>query len=487
MPEPSGALAAISHNRSLPVSRIRAAVPTDQVWFVALVSLAVLARLYNFGHPPDDAHEWRQTQTLMYAASYAHGAGLLTPNSNWNGVPAHAGVLEFPIYSILVYWMSALMDLVTAGRVVSFLCGVGALVLFDRLCVALGHPRRRTATLLFAFAPITVFYAHALQPEALLLLLVIAAAYFAVRSSEGWGWVVAACASLSVAATIKPTALLVLAPPLIYLAWQRHEWLRLGTVLVGAAFVVVAWAVFVHAVLLVADPLWYQVNSDPAWSFGPLSIRYSAEFYVILLSRLLIILLPLLAVVLVVVAARRRVGHPFWWWWLAGSVAAILIFANLNEIHFYYQLPMVPALAALAAYAGPAFPKGALGRLGLSAVLLAAAVLGSAGIYREQPVYFEAGQALASASRASPTKPVVVMSSVGGNFNWPTVLYYAGRDGWNVPFGSDAARISSLPGPTPCWMVIVLDVRSAPDALPSGWQEMGRTRSYVLGQNRACQ
>lgn len=300
------------------MSRIRAAVASDQVWFAALLGLAVLARLYNFGHPPDDAHEWRQTQTLMYAASYSHGASLLTPNSNWNGVPAHAGVLEFPIYSIIVYWVSAFVDLVIAGRIVSFLCSVGALYLFDRLCLALGHPRRRTATLLFAFAPIVLFYGHAVQPEALLLLLVVAAAYFAVRSNEGWRWAVGACVSLAIAATIKPTALVILAPPLIYLAWKRREWVRIVTVLVGSAIAVVAWAAFVRAVLLTADPPWYRANTDPGWLFGPPSIRFSAEYYVILLSRLLIILLPVLAVVLVAVAARRRIGHPFWWWWLAG-------------------------------------------------------------------------------------------------------------------------------------------------------------------------
>jgi len=486
-PKPVRGLVAIGHNRSLPVSRIRAAVAGDQAWFVALLGLAVLARLYNFGHPPDDAHEWRQTQTLMYSASYSHGAGLLTPYSNWNGVPPHAGVLEFPIYSILVFWVSAFVDLVSAARVVSLLCSVGAIYLFHRLCVALEHPRPRMATVLFAFAPIVVFYGHAAQPEAVFLLLVVAAAYFAVRSREGWAWVAAAGVSLAVASSIKPTGLVILALPLIYIAWKGGQWVRTVTVLVVPAIAVVAWAAFVRAVLLAVDPTWYRVNIDPAWSFGPLSIRFSAEFYLILLSRLLIILLPLLAVVLVVAAARRRVGHPFWWWWLAGSMASILIFANLNEIHFYYQLPIVPGLAALAAYGAPAFPKRVLGRLGFVALLLVASVFGGAGIYGEQPIHFEAGRALASASRASPDQPVIVMSSVGKDFNWPTVLYYAGRDGWNLPLGSDAGRIASLPGPTPCWMVIVLDEGSAPDALPSGWRETGRTKNYVLGHNRACQ
>src|SRR3982074_1820534 len=88
-------------------------------WFV--LAAAVVARLYHFDHLPDDAHEWRQTQTLMYAASYGDHAGWLTPEAWWSGLRPEVAVLEFPIYSIAVYVLSPLLGLVTAARVVSLL------------------------------------------------------------------------------------------------------------------------------------------------------------------------------------------------------------------------------------------------------------------------------------------------------------------------------------------------------------------------------
>jgi 4-amino-4-deoxy-L-arabinose transferase-like glycosyltransferase len=447
------------------------------------MAVGAAARLYNFTHPPDDFQEWRQTQTLMYAATYSHGAGLLTPHSNWNGIPSRAGVLELPIYSALVHWLSPAMSLVTAGRVLSFVFSVGALFMFDRLCASLDHPRRRTATLLFAFAPVAVFYGHATQPDSLLLLMAVLAAYCAFRGSSSWWWTVGAAASLAVASTIKPTALVMLVPPLAYLASRRGQWTRQGVVLVTAALAVVGWAAFVRATLLADDPAWYRTSTEPSWLWGSVSVRYNPEFYVILLSRLLLSLLPPASVVLVVFAARKRAGDPFWWWWGAGSVAAVFVFATLNEVHLYYQLPYVPALAALAAYGAPRWPKRFAARFVIAAGLVIASAAASRALYNEMPIYFDSGKALAAAS--SPGQPVVVLSAMGATPWWPIVLYYAGRDGWNLPLDASASRIAALPGPTPCSLVIVRDGRG-PAIVPDGWQETSRTQEYVLARNRVC-
>ena len=43
-------------------------------WFALLLAAAAAARLYNLWRPPDDAHKWRQTQTLTSAASYGQAA-----------------------------------------------------------------------------------------------------------------------------------------------------------------------------------------------------------------------------------------------------------------------------------------------------------------------------------------------------------------------------------------------------------------------------
>src|ERR1700686_241838 len=54
-------------------------------WYIALLVLAFALRLFQFGDPPDGAHEFRQTQTLMLAQSYAQGADLLAPQVSFDG------------------------------------------------------------------------------------------------------------------------------------------------------------------------------------------------------------------------------------------------------------------------------------------------------------------------------------------------------------------------------------------------------------------
>jgi len=464
-------------------SWIKDRVYSGQAWFGALLALAFVARLYHFTSPPDDAHEWRQTQTLMYAASYGHGAGLLTPYGNWNGMPPKIDVLEFPIYSILVHWLSGLIDLLIAARALSIVFGVAAILVFDRLCAQMGHPRRRTATVLFALAPLTVFYAHATQPESLVLLMMVASAYFAVRGQTSWRWSVAALASIAVAAVIKPTVLIILAPPVLYLAWSRKQWARHLVVLAGAGIAILAWGTFVRGVLLSEDPLWYHVNTDPDWLWGSVSLRYSLDFYVVLAVRLLVAILPPFAALFIVVAVWRRAGDPFWWWMAAGCLASYLVFAKLNAVHFYYQLPMVPALAALAAYGAPRLPKRLAVRFVLVELLAVAVLFGCAGLYNEQPVYSTAGAAIAAVS--SRNQPIIVISKFGADPWWPSVLYYADSNGWNLPHGTDSSRIASLPGATPCWLV---NVRDEPRAamVPNGWVVTRLTSDYLIAHNDAC-
>ncbi|HLQ61899.1 MAG TPA: glycosyltransferase family 39 protein, partial [Candidatus Acidoferrales bacterium] len=470
------------------MSRIRSWLEREP-WFALLLAAAVAARLYNFRHPPDDAHEWRQTQTLMYSASYGHGAGWLTPFSNWNGAPPHPGVLELPLYSILAYLTSAPFGLLASARTWSFASSVAAIYVFDRLCVRLEHPRRRTATLLFALAPVAIFYGHAVQPESLLLLLVVAAAYgLVLGAGAGWRWTLLGGVALAAATLIKPTALVMLAPPLALQAWRlsslpargegrEGSWLPAGLVLAGSAAVALAWGLYVRGVLLAADPLWYSVSTAPGWVFGELQLRFHPFLYETLTQRLAMILLPPLAAGLILIAAFGRRGHAWWWAWAAGGLLSVLVFSRLNAVHFYYQLPAVPALAALAAYGFPAWPRSLRARGLAAAGLLTAAALGCRQLYAENPIYHDAGAALASV--ASPG-PVLALSSAGGAAWYPVVLFYSGHDGWNLPLDASAEQVAAHPA---CDLVMVFDRPSPPPPVPPGWTETKRTSEYVLARS----
>lgn len=473
-----------------PTSRVGELFENRQAWFVLLLVVAAAARLFNVWTPIDDAHEWRQAQTLMYAASYGHGASWLAPTGNWFGASPRVAVLEFPLYSILAYLAGKVVGLVTGARLVSLACSLGAIAVFDRLCALLGHPRRRTATIVFALTPIVVFYGHATQPEALLLLATLAAAYCAVRAWKGgWAWVVGAGLLLGLAATLKPTAALVLAPPLVYEAWRTRRWspwVKVGAIGAISVILVGAWAIYEHAIVMQQAPAWYAANTAPGWLFGALSLRFHTALYLTLLERVGLILAPPLTAGVILLTAASRSGAAFWWLWLAGAISGALVFAMLSQIHLYYELLWSPALAALIAHALPPWPSSNVARLAFAAGAVAALALGSHDLYQQNPIYYDAGRALAAASPAD--RPVLVLTN-GGVAYFPVVFFYAGRNGWNLPLSAQPDEINGFAGGSSCRLIAVLDAPGATWTAPAGWVEEARTSEYVIAHRTSsgCQ
>ena len=451
-----------------------------EAWLIGLLIVALAAALYHFNHPPDEFHEWRYTVTLMNAASYGQGADWLAPWVNWYGAVPRVAVVEFPLYQIVAYLLSHITsDLLVAARLVSVACTGASVFVFDRICALRGHPRRRVATVLFALSPLVIFQAHVPQPEALMLLSTLLAAYCALRAvAGGLEWAFGATVFLSVAATIKPTALVVVLPPLVYLALRRGSRARIAAMVAGAAIAFGLWALFARSVDLASDPDYFHIGTSAA-TMTPL-LRFDPNFYQTLGGRAALLLLPPLLVGLVLSRAALR-GDPWWWWWAAGSVISLEMFPALMQIHFYYQLPFVPALAALAAYGAPVWPRRTALRFGAAAVLVAATLTSLVGLFKENPIQVHAGRALAEV--ATPGRPVLVLDAYG-LYYFPPALYYSGHPGWIMSTFTSAEVINQLAQPAPCEMVMVLD-GPAPPTLPTGWREVTRTPEYVLGVRSA--
>jgi hypothetical protein len=229
---------------------------------------------------------------------------------------------------------------------------------------------------------------------------------------------------------------------------------------------------------MAAAPDYFQANSDAAWLYGPLSQRLDIAFYGGLAKNAFWLLVPPGSIALVLWTALRRRGDAFWWMWLAGGALSIEVFANLNSIHFYYQLPIVPALAALAGYAAPSWGRHMRLGLVLGGATVVAALVGVAALFVEYPAYYHAGRALAAV--ATPGRPVLTLTN-SPVARFPTVLYYAGRPGWNLRPFVDASVIAALPGRAPCELVMVRD-GPLPDHLPAGWVTTSTTADYLLGR-----
>lgn len=128
----------------------------------------------------------------------------------------------FPLYPMLMKAVSVVtpLSIPLAGMVISLGCFLVSIPLFAMLAQEiLGEERARTATILFAISPFSLFYSS-VYTESLFLLLCIAALWLGRREQ----WVLAALVvSLATATRITGLALI---PPLVWLVWKRTRSIR---------------------------------------------------------------------------------------------------------------------------------------------------------------------------------------------------------------------------------------------------------------------
>lgn len=459
--------------------KLRQVLRSRPPWFWLVMVAGVLIRAWHFTGPPDDAHAGRQTVTLVFAQSYSHGAPWLAPQGSWFGAVPKVAVLEFPLYSILTWILDRVTGtgLVVSGRILSLAFGILSLVVFDRILALRGHPRRNLAVALLALSPVAVFYSHADQPEGLLLLLILVAAYAMARSLRShWLWTVTAALVLALASVIKPTALFYLLPALAYLHWRQGSRQRAVLIALVAFAATVAWAAFVASASHAGDSAWYALNYSPTFRFGSLSDRLNPTFYATMAVYYVALLMTPAAIGLVVAAARNRLGDALWWYWAAGGVAAIVVFSPLYWIHFYYHLPIVPALCAIAAAAAPRIPRKAA----LHALVTLAAVVTSAAVVvaltNGDPLYSDAGMAVAKL--VPPGRPIALFGDGPGD----QVLFFADRTGISGGPTSNAVQLDRFSPFTACQAVLF---GSTSPRLPSDWTVVLKDPRFVVAKRMA--
>ena len=180
--------------------------------------------------------------------------------------------------------------------------------------------------------------------------------------------------------------------------------------------------------------------------------------------------------------------RPELWALILSNVAYIAIFANLNRIHDYYQLPCYVTLSLLGGLgvwsvgrvvraAAPAMARPAM-----AGILVVLAVtwglylmksyfnpLSMALLYRDQGIELRAH---------TPDRRLVVLAE-GADPNEPMLFYEARRIGWRIPSENQAAATSRIRGARDLGgIAVVLGPHGVPTYLPALARERGFRRSY---------
>lgn len=448
---------------------------------LALFTLALALRCYGLGAPLLDYHSWRQADTAAIARNFAlHGYRLGLPEVDWGGSQPGYVESEFPLYTFglaLLYGLFGVQEWL--GRLLTALCGAGAVAaLYGLALPALGRRGAAYAGLVLALMPFALYFGRAVMPDSLMLL----TGALALASLRAWlarptpGRLALALLCGTLAPLAKTPNLLILAPPLAYLALAaappRRRWPAL--LLYAACFGLPAllWTRYARGLPL-----------DPRLSFGigekllDLRLLADPQFYLLIARWCAENLLTWAGVPLALIgllaplwprvqgsglraqgselgSAEGAAGglgpRPAWLAhvWLLGGLLFLLVGAAGVVGQDYYILPLAAPLAWLAGagadrlqrlaegrpQTAPGAPPGTR-RWAALVPLAAFGLLAGLSLARLAPLYDTRGEfyrtlgrrldlALPPGERAGLVAPAV-----------SEILYYAGRQGWRLDPG----------------------------------------------------
>jgi hypothetical protein len=445
-------------------SALRTLARRPGVALAAILVLATLTRLHQLDGPMADNLQAKQVYIANKARSIARPP--FNPLRNTLDFLDPEGrrivlVEEVPLYTGLLGLGYRLFgEREAVGHLLSLLGSLVAVAaFFDLARREVGQGRAIAATLIFASAPLFIFYGRAVLPDPWMLagMLGCAACYRRYLDGLGRGWLIGAAASGILAAGFKYFGLMVLIP-LTAMTWRREGLagcLRVRYAGLVAAIVapIAAWMAFVF----IQGPNPVSVG----WTGGDVVKPYlivqapgvllDRGLWASFASRFLVRDCGPVAAGLIVLGvlatARGRVRPgPVGAWTAMGLLFYVLLGPKLLD-HDYYELMMLPAASLWAAAGWEALaggvasrsrrpdPAGARSAGPTRARIIATGVLATLvavqspwvmeGMFRLEGPKVELGEAL---RRACPAGGRVIV--IGPGIALATVVHYADREGW---------------------------------------------------------
>ncbi len=427
---------------------------------VGLICVAGLAvRLYDLSDPPLDFHPTRQLHAALIARGMLYEQDLQVPE--WQREMAvmqwrAEGVIEPQIFERLAaftYRLAGGPDL-RIPRLYAILAWMAAAVFLIWLAVDVaGRSGALLAALFFLVWPYGVVASRAFQPEPLVVALITACLWAAVRWERqgGWRWTVAAGLLAGLAIYIKSVAVFFVGPALAVLVlWRgglarlrdRQVWTVAGLAILPSIVYYID-GVFIRGYLVgqFSQRFFPQMWIDPAFYLRWISnLERAVPFEIVLLAGAGVFL------------ARNPLHRALLLGLWAGYVAYGMALPHHISTHDYYHLLFYPAVALGLAGLGEVIAVrmsgvGRLARLAGVAIFLAALLIHAYEARSILKRYDAAAQARAWAEIGELLGPgasvVALVPDYGGGLKywgwinpalWPT----EGEINWRESLGDGA-------------------------------------------------
>jgi 4-amino-4-deoxy-L-arabinose transferase-like glycosyltransferase len=318
-------------------------------------------RLICISCPPYDGHNFRQTQTLSTIEAFYHdGIDLSHPRTIYMGYPG-VFVLELPLFqalcALLYHVFGAHYEVVRIVNIVWGACG--AWLLYRIMRLRFGDAIAALSAIIYWLSPLNSLYQRSMLLDPMTVATGLLSFYLLCKMLDGTRpgplQIVLFALATSITALVK--ALYLLPAVLLLGSYLMKTRFRLnGVILMILGIFAVSGALFIGWNIYAA-----QVNRlspftgglSPASHLG-FSILLTKEYYMMQIIRRPKVWLGA-AVFLypfgIWAATRRAEGAQRFACWFLALVPPVylLLFANINFPHEYYQLIIVPFLSAICA------------------------------------------------------------------------------------------------------------------------------------------
>src|SRR6185436_16202090 len=362
---------------------IRRSTLRPDIALVLILLFGLALRLQYLDLPMAEAHRWRSITNADIARNFAERSmNLFYPQVNWGGGDQPYVGMEFP----LMHWILAVAYKVFGvheifGRLVSIVFSVATIWAVFALGARLfGVAAGRAGAFLMAISPSAVFFGRFFISDTPMLFFSVVAvlAWVVYLETGATAAAVAGTVSAALAFLDKLPAVLILVP-IAWATWEARRWsaltdrrLVLGVFASLAATALWYW----HADVLfhrtgLGVAIWHPAGmyalpiavaagpSAGVYNVANFTLLRSPGFYTQLINRIWILHLTPAGFTLALVgclAAWRRPRRHLVDVWMAIVVLYILMTAEGNLNHEYYQLPLLPPAALFFGLAAaPAF------------------------------------------------------------------------------------------------------------------------------------
>jgi len=321
--------------------------------FVIALIIFVVIQVPNITRPPIDEHSWRQTDTAAVIRNFQEESpNIFLPRidmrKNYSGVTG----MEFPAYNYMVYLFNLFFGFQHwMGRVVTLLFSVGGLLLFfEFMKMRFNQREALLSSLLLMIFPIYIIFSKNIQPDVMMLSLVIGSIYFAQKyaNTKKSKFLLASAALFTLACLVKIPAVMLFPIFALIVPFKKKDRTFIITVSIIFIMLIVGWYMYSNYLSRnfgLGEYFYGDFSLATTLSILPkYSFWFTISRYIFIKEFIFGLSLPFLFFG-AWESYNKKEFLPMLWFFCSGIF--LVLFASKSYYHNYYALILLPPLAIL--------------------------------------------------------------------------------------------------------------------------------------------